>query len=194
MRLSLLLLGVVALALPVHSETVDVIEPYKKPPSVCVHGCAVWADLAGSGNPTNQTAVNELWRNHTLLIQAGSSCAQPGRSPFSDGSTTGGYAGAYCYCKDIGVTDEALGYCESGALIPEQINLQVSGPDVVVAAFVTFGELGHGDVPVVELGTAPGALSRNYTGITHTYLSPSSDSGVPQVVRKYNMHFVVLDQ
>lgn len=37
--------------------------------------------------------MDELWRSKAAQAAAGSKCAQPGRSPFSDSNTVGGYAG-----------------------------------------------------------------------------------------------------
>lgn len=81
--------------------TYDVVEPNKAPlvdtapagnPSGCANGCAAWANLAADGNPANQTEVDALWRNKTLQQLAGSACAQPGVSPFTDPKQTGGAA------------------------------------------------------------------------------------------------------
>lgn len=74
-------------------EMFDVIETHKLPPVECAHGCARWSDLRSDGNDVNQTAVDELWRDRAVQGSANRSCAQPGRSPFADASTIGGYAG-----------------------------------------------------------------------------------------------------
>eukprot|EP00051_Salpingoeca_urceolata_P011653 m.144696 g.144696 ORF g.144696 m.144696 type:complete len:710 (-) comp17202_c0_seq1:136-2265(-) len=184
----------VAAVARVCGETLDVLEPLKAPPSVCANGCARWGALAADGNHANQTAVNLLWRNHSLQKSAGAVCAQPGLSPFKDGSTVGGYSGAYCFCKGpLQVTDTVVGYCESKPGVPEQINLQVSAPDTLVASFVTFGPQAAGAHPQVQVSEDPSlAGAKVFEGVTHTYLSPSSDGGKAQPVRSYNMHFVVL--
>eukprot|EP00035_Acanthoeca_spectabilis_P002739 m.89244 g.89244 ORF g.89244 m.89244 type:complete len:732 (+) comp11720_c0_seq1:37-2232(+) len=190
------LVGAVLAVLAGHSagETVDVVQPHHLPPAECPHGCAVWSDLASSGSDVNQTAVDELWRSKAAQAAAGSKCAQPGRSPFSDGNTVGGYAGAYCFCAVELPTDPRVGYCLSAPDTPEQINLQVSpAPDTLIAAFVTFGPSTQGVSPIAQVGTdaeLKGPDTVEYTGVTHQYLSPSSDNGVPQPVRPYNMHFV----
>eukprot|EP00039_Didymoeca_costata_P019413 m.337443 g.337443 ORF g.337443 m.337443 type:complete len:712 (-) comp18135_c0_seq1:199-2334(-) len=186
---------ILCLILPqINSETLDIIEDKKLPPVECELGCARWANLAKDGNDANQTLVNQLWRDTTVQKAAGNACAQPGLSPFSDSSTVGGYAGAYCFCKgNLLPTDPRVGYCRSADGVPEQINLQVSAPDTVVAAFVTFGPLSKNSVPLLELSTSLD-MSNNttFTGVTHTYLSPAVDGTVPQPVRSYNMHFVAM--
>jgi hypothetical protein len=74
-------------------EMFDVIEAHKLPPVECTHGCARWSNLSDDGSDINQTAVDLLWRSAAAQAVANRSCAQPGRSPFSDSGTTGGYAG-----------------------------------------------------------------------------------------------------
>ena len=74
-------------------EMFDVIEAHKLPPVECTHGCARWSNLSSDGSDINQTAVDLLWRSAAAQAVANRSCAQPGRSPFSDSGTTGGYAG-----------------------------------------------------------------------------------------------------
>eukprot|EP00039_Didymoeca_costata_P003928 m.70548 g.70548 ORF g.70548 m.70548 type:complete len:598 (+) comp12144_c0_seq1:451-2244(+) len=58
----------------------DVIWSEFRPPAECEHGCAVWEDVP---------EAREDWENTTLLQQAGSFCAEPGRK-FS--------LTPWCYC------------------------------------------------------------------------------------------------
>lgn len=81
-------------------EMFDVIEARKLPPVECTHGCARWSDLTSDGSDVNQTAVDELWRDRAVQVSANRSCAQPGRSPFADAGTTGGYAGVGLYTQN----------------------------------------------------------------------------------------------
>lgn len=103
---------------------------------------------------------------------------------------------AYCFCKGaLKVTDPLIGYCLSVPHVPEQVNLQASAPGVLVAAFVTFGELPLDSKPVAQVSTSPGLVGAvNVSGVTHTYLSPAADGQTVQEVRKYNMHFVSLGE
>ena len=132
---------------------------------------------------------------------AGSSCAQlakaPGLSkptPVLDPKGVGG-GGAWCMCKEgPGVAPNAYAYCTSATSVPEQINLQIAGPDTVVVSFVTFEHAPPppGATPVAQVGASsdPGAMKGVACGatnpcVTHEYVTPSKD-------RTYYMHFVTL--
>jgi hypothetical protein len=67
---------------------------------------------------------------------------------------------------------------------PEQINLQVAGPDTVTVAFVTFEPV-NATAAKAQLGTKPD-LSDAVTlaGVSHDYLETNT-------TRLYAMHFVV---
>ena len=82
------------------------------------------------------------------------------------------FSQAYCFCAVQEPTDPRIGYCVSAPLTPEQINLQVSpAPDVVVAAFVTFGDVPSGSTPIAELSTDPDLKNATTLyGVTHPYV------------------------
>lgn len=76
--------------------------------------------------------------------------------------------------------------------VAEQINLQLAANDVVVASFVTFGDLPAGSKPVARLSLHRDMKEAEHVlGVTHDYISPSSD-GAPQIARPYKMHFCAL--
>jgi len=77
-------------------------------------------------------------------------------------------------------------YCTPAAGVPEQINLQLAGPDSVVVNWVTFHATPVGD-PTVTFGDSKGAGATGTVvkGTSHAYSSPSKD-------RTYFFHFVIL--
>ena len=77
------------------------------------------------------------------------------------------------------------GYCVSGEGVPEQVNVQIAGPDSIVVSFVTFEKEAPVDAPTMMLARAGAATagSKTLTGVTHVHKSPSGD-------RTYYMHFV----
>ena len=107
----------------------------------CKSGCARWAQLAADGSAVNQTAADLLWRSRDAQAEAGSSCAQPGGSPFDDEAQTAGYAGSWCFCAHTGLASPVASYCGSPTArnVPEQINLLLTGASTATVAFVTFG-------------------------------------------------------
>lgn len=134
-------------------------------------------------------AYKGCWMNETILNEAGSFCAQPGQapaltkpSPVLDPTEIGGQ-GAWCVCASGSAKE--WDYCQSTSDdVPEQINLQLAGPDTVVVSFVTFDESAPSDPPIGSIKksgeTGDGRL---LTGVTHTYVTPSK-------TRVYYMHFV----
>jgi hypothetical protein len=196
----------------VRSYTYDSVQPWKAPLVAtgadgvdwvgCKSGCARWAQLAADGSAVNQTAADLLWHSRDAQVAAGSSCAQPGGSPFDDESQTAGYAGSWCFCAHAGIASPVASYCGSPTdrNVPEQINLLLTGPRSATVAFVTFGGHNTSSVPVVEFGTDPTlSATSKVTGVTHSYQSPGSSNGggashpTPhQPVRPYSMHFVPL--
>lgn len=134
----------------VHAYTYDTVQKWKAPlvatgadgnPLGCESGCARWAQLGADGSSVNQTAANLLWRSRDAQVAAGNSCAQPGNSPFNVEAQVSGYAGSWCFCAHTGLTSPVASYCQSPTdrSIPEQINLQLTGPTSATVAFVTFG-------------------------------------------------------
>mmetsp|Transcript_64277 Transcript_64277/g.172041 ORF Transcript_64277/g.172041 Transcript_64277/m.172041 type:complete len:756 (-) Transcript_64277:30-2297(-) len=74
------------------------------------------------------------------------------------------------------------GYCEHGEAVPEQINVQVAGPDSVVIVWVTFEKQAPTEAPVVSIAKK-GEQPKELQGVTHEHVTPAGD-------RTYYMHFV----
>jgi len=103
------------------------------------------------------------------------------------------------YCRSSGDGDDD----DSPGDVPEQINVQIAGPDSVVVSFVTFGGEHRAwaaaaaaaaakglspppvPVPTVRFGRAPDALTLQAPGITHNHTTAAGN-------RVYYMHFVHL--
>jgi len=77
------------------------------------------------------------------------------------------------------------GYCTSVLGVPEQINVQIAGPDTVVVNWVTFEAAAPADAPTAFVGSAAGALTDSIKGVTHVHVTAAKD-------RTYYMHFVKL--
>ena len=69
------------------------------------------------------------------------------------------------------------GYCTSKELVPEQVNVQLAGPDSVVISWVTFGDDGKFTPPTATVN------GKIISGVTHTHRTAAGD-------RTYFMHFV----
>ena len=76
-------------------------------------------------------------------------------------------------------------YCTSAPGVPEQINLQIAGPHIVVVAFVTFEPAAPTNPPTVRVGRTAGSLTDTVAGVTHVHTTTSKN-------RTYYMHFVKL--
>jgi hypothetical protein len=160
----------------------DVLAPHKVPGGACAgKPCTPWSEL--------NATVDSYWRAGAPIAGAANLCAQLGNAPGLhqsglDPQGLGG-AGAFCFC-DGGAS---VGYCESQHLaIPEQINVQIASPDVVVLSFVTFEQSAPKSAPQAKLGRSPNSTALLPPGpgaVTHTYVSPSG-------TRTYYMHFVTL--
>ena len=133
-----------------HAYTYDTVQKWKAPltgtgtdgnPVGCSSGCARWAQLAADGSMVNQATADALWRRREAQVAAGSSCAQPGGSPFDDEAQAAGYAGSWCFCAHPGLASPVASYCGSPTdrNVPEQINLLLTGATTATVAFVTFG-------------------------------------------------------
>ena len=121
----------------------DVVEPAKLPPAACPHGCARWDSLKADGytGPVTQAAANAMWVRGTPPADAAASCAMPGKADVSGETKVEGALGSWCFCKGApgsGSGQAHSAYCTAGAGVPEQINVQLVGPDAVVLAFVTY--------------------------------------------------------
>ena len=160
----------------------DVLAPHKIPGGACANKtCVPWGTL--------NTTVNSYWQAGAPIAGAGNQCAQLGNAPgLHQGALnpTGlGAEGAFCFCDE----GKTVGYCESTASgVPEQINVQIAAPDVVVLSFVTFEGTAPTRPPQAKVGRSPGSMQLLPAGpgaVTHTYVSPSGK-------RTYFMHFVTL--
>ena len=69
------------------------------------------------------------------------------------------------------------GYCTSKDGVPEQINVQLGGPQSVVISWVTFGDDGKFTPPTATVN------GKVIEGVTHTHVTAAGD-------RTYYMHFV----
>eukprot|EP00658_Telonema_sp_P-2_P008830 TRINITY_DN13341_c0_g1_i2.p1 TRINITY_DN13341_c0_g1~~TRINITY_DN13341_c0_g1_i2.p1 ORF type:complete len:562 (-),score=46.84 TRINITY_DN13341_c0_g1_i2:35-1720(-) len=152
----------------------DLIEPDLMP--TCTSGCAKWSSLNGT--------IQSWWSKGVVPGEASNHCAQlalaPGLlhpTPVLD-PTGAGSQGAFCFCDGT----EEYAYCKSPLGRPEQINLQLAGPDVVVVSFVTFEATRPQSAPLARLARL-GSGSVLLPGVTHTYTSPSGN-------RTYLFHFV----
>ena len=221
------------------ANMLDLVQPLKLRPNLCTFGCARWSALAADGSTANQTAVDAAWAAGAAPAGAAATCAQQGRSlgatpsenytdgwnhssPWTADGSLPGYSGAFCYCANTTATTEGSlwGYCQSPPLTPEQLNLQVAGPNSVVVAFVTFGDANpeHGNAPVAQFWPSngasgppprtPPATATAAIGVTTVYdtdAAPYDEAGkepwwgvgvgtnwsFPE--RRYFMHFVRLD-
>jgi len=68
-------------------------------PSVCIYGCAHWANLISDNNTRSQSDVNAKWIC-SAPSNASNYCAQPAHDPGT---------GPWCYCAQTG--DASWGYC-----------------------------------------------------------------------------------
>ena len=102
----------------------------------------------------------------------------PGEHGISHGSAC---PTSYCVSR---ITGE-VAFCSSGFGIPEQVNVQIAGPDAVVVQFVTFETSAPTKPPVARVGTSSGALAAVVPGVTHVHQAQGN--------RTYYMHFVRLE-
>merc|ERR1740117_194350 len=158
-----------------HALMYDVISPKLVPPAKCTGGCADWTS----------TNFSSFWMNGAVPNGAANHCAQLANAtgynhpkPVLDPTGIGGQ-GAWCVCA--GGAAAEWGYCTSAEYIPEQINLQLAGPDTVVVSFVTFEPSAPDGLPLAMLA------GKQLTGVTHTYVTPKGD-------RTYYMHFIKFAQ
>ena len=80
-----------------------------------------------------------------------------------------------------------FGYCTYAKNVPEQINIQIAGPDSVVVSFVTLEEVPPVAPPVVMWSGSGGNSNTTTHGVTHAHQTPQKD-------RTYYMHFVRLSR
>ena len=189
--------------------------------------CAAWT---GHGE-----TVDRLWASPEAQVAAGSSCAMPANrlQPFRKGPVcvckdgtaskkcTANWPpgcnvtdGSGCSCDAFGANTSnpascpCTSNCNAALKTPEQINLQLAGPDVVVASFVTFDTMiwpgfnraGVGDDKGDGKGrysAAPEAMmitegksTAHKVGVAHQYTTSHNDT---QPKRNYTFNFVALD-
>lgn len=152
----------------------DAFFPNMVPPAKCTSGCASWADLAADGCTRSQSDVDKKWSKGKAPLEAGRSCAMPGKDPDNT---------YWCYCRNSKST--TWDYCSSPTTpVIEQINLQYATETVVVAGFTTFGETSSAP-PQAEYSISPSlSPSMQAKGLTQVYDAPYN--------RSYNFHFVKL--
>jgi len=172
---------VFCLATVVQANVRDVVMPAYVPATGCV--CSAWASIS---NSSEQARINEYWSGGKPPENAGSSCAMPAASAGRfecDGCTVdkiyNSFQGPWCYCEGGSET-----YCEPPNGVPEQINLQIAAPDVVVASFVTFDTMKTPGAPVAMLGTSEDNMWP-LTGVQHPYAALSKIEA-----RNYTLNFV----
>ena len=158
----------------------DVISKHAVPPS---GGCMEWSNAPAKHNA--------FWAHGAPPTGAGAFCAQqakgsansscwgtlPGAHGISHGSAC---PTSYCISKSTG----EIAFCTSASGVPEQVNVQVAGPDAVVVQWITFEIKAPANPPVVTLGISSGALNTSVTGVTHVHKTAGG--------RTYFMHFVRL--
>jgi len=153
----------------------DVTFPHMVHPAVCSDGCANWADLASDGNTRSQSDVDKKWSTGKAPAEAGRICAMPANDPDKT---------YWCYCKN-GSLLHSYGYCTSPTTpVVEQLNLQYGKGSLVVAGFVTFGDIEDAAAPQAEFSTSESGPWESATGITNVYEAPYD--------KTYNFHFVKL--
>ena len=88
--------------------------------------------------------------------------------------------GSYCVSKLTG----NVTLCTSGHLgIPEQVNVQIAGPDSVVLSFVTFEAAAPTKPPTAKVSAPHATEMSPITGVTHRHDTTPGN-------RTYYMHFV----
>ena len=184
-------LAAALVAARVASNMIDVVEPAMAAPVNCTHGCATWANLAGSFNKASQAAVNALWASPAQLAAAGSSCAIPGNWGVPDS--------AVCYCAGTATQpSSAWARCADPVVpSPQQVFLQHGATqDELIVSFTTVVAAGGprrlragpgagASPPRVELCRAGGSCVTT-NGTTTLY------SEAQHTARVYAFHFVVL--
>merc|ERR1711998_381080 len=95
--------------------------------------------------------------------------------------------GPWCFCEGGGQQ-----YCTPPLNTPEQINLQVASPQVVVVGFVTYESEASALPPQALFGPSENEMA-SLTGVTHSYSPPGRNgNGSSQVGfnMPYQMHYI----
>eukprot|EP00045_Choanoeca_perplexa_P017855 m.268780 g.268780 ORF g.268780 m.268780 type:complete len:573 (+) comp17656_c0_seq5:211-1929(+) len=174
-RLLVLFLGLAVPSMGMY----DVLVDYYDPPSSCADGCALWSDLASDNCTRSQSDVNAKWKSGQPPSNAARLCGMPANDP--------GFDGAWCYCKNS--HSDTWDYCQPKAKpVPEQINLQVAGPDTVTVGFVSFEPVANTH-PKAMLSTTPDMSDAiEVSGTSQLYVETSNET------RHYAMCYVVFNQ
>jgi hypothetical protein len=150
-----------------------------------VGGCRPWDDVP---------EMDANWVHGRPPAGAGSLCAQQGKGnngpwAVANDSSTGNEAtsgaiahtlGGYCVSKATG----NVTLCTQSYGVPEQINVQIAGPDSVVVSFVTFETAEPTAPPTARVTAAHAAEMSPVVGVTHRHDTLGN--------RTYFMHFVRL--
>ena len=83
------------------------------------------------------------------------------------------YSGPWCFCKDPLPTEPKAQYCAPPLKVPEQINLQLAGPNVVVVGFVTYDSTNASTKPTAMCGNFEIGLNKS-TVFFSPFFSPFS--------------------
>jgi len=169
-------LAFLMLLAPASALFYDVIQPHLVPPK---GGCVPWSE-AGAEN-------DQLWANGAPPANAGAHCAQQAKGSVNkECAVAGGLRhGSICptsYC--ISNATRKLAFCTSADGVPEQVNVQIAGPDAVIVQFITFETAKPTHPPTVQLGTASGKLDQTVHGVSHQHITHGK--------RVYYMHYVRL--
>ena len=166
----------VLLITPASALFYDVIKPHLVPPK---GGCVPWSE-AGAEN-------DRLWANGAPPANAGAYCAQQAKGSVNrtcaQNSLNHGSICPTSYC--ISNATGVLALCTSADGVPEQVNVQIAGPDAVVVQFITFETAAPSKPPTVHLGTASGKLDTIVHGVSHQHVTEGG--------RVYYMHYIRLN-
>ena len=157
------------------ADMYDVLMPRYTPPASCSEGCAEWSTHRAS-----------LWQADAVPPGAGRSCAMLAKL-VGGWHTTGAqshpntsFGGPWCYCASTSAAVE----CVAPQATPEQINLQLAEPTVVVASFITYDAEAPTSPPQAKLSVhGEGKPSKLLQGVFHRYSDPANS-------RVYTMNFV----
>eukprot|EP00729_Bicosta_minor_P009103 gene9103-12667_t len=156
--------------------------------TTCSTGCAAWSK-AGSlkGVNVTQDQINAFFVGGASYATTASDhecdCGAKDQQEYIYDS----YAGPWCFCNEGSTTTAA--YCTAPTDIPEQINLQVAAPGVIVVGFVTYStSLTATEMPIAMFGEK-GAAPAKVTGVTHKYSPPGRTGNVSDFDAPYQMHY-----
>eukprot|EP00040_Diaphanoeca_grandis_P038935 m.257739 g.257739 ORF g.257739 m.257739 type:complete len:608 (-) comp35653_c0_seq1:175-1998(-) len=201
MMMERILALVAAVTVSVHANMYDVVLPEYT--AGCSSGCVAWANAASFNQTKNQPFIDAMFIGGADGAKnAGSSCAMPGAHAGDSECDCGqkdnmtyiydSYAGPWCFCQTAPGLIEPL-YCTPAMKTPEQINLQLAAPGVIVVGFVTYEAEAVTNPPMAMYGIV-GQEQSQVTGVTHKYAPPGRDGkvGDKSFDLPYNMHYIRL--